>query len=252
MGLPKDTFKFFRYGCIIVNEDDNPDELMDKIDSSSEFDFLERGIGLTFSPKFISELMYSGFYITSDMLYKEIPCPKNINKRLVYCPLINFWKIQTILFFNNLHISKSIKRVMKNYEFRINYDFKSVIKNINRYHGRLWISQPLKQTLFKLNKSNYKAKAVSFEVYKDGILKAGEVGIRTGKIYTSCTGFHNESSAGSVQIAYMLNYLKDNNFAFVNFGTDDSEKNNIYKRKFGATCIDRTEYVPLWRAGRVL
>jgi len=253
MGIPKDTFKYFKYfrdGCIIITDKENPDELMNTISDNSEFDFLERGIGFSFSPKFISELMYSGFYITSDMLYKEIPCPYNINKRLVYCPLISFWKIQTILFFDNLHISKSIKRVMKNYEFRINYDFISVLKNINKYHGRLWISQPLRQTLIKLNRKNYKAKAMSFEVYRDGELKAGEVGIKTGKIYTSCSGFHNEPSAGSVQIAYMLNYLKENNFAFCNFGTDDSEKNNIYKRKFGVTYIDRTEYLKLWRAGR--
>jgi Leu/Phe-tRNA-protein transferase len=87
-------------------------------------------------------------------------------------------------------------------------------------------------------------------VYKNGELKAGEIGIKTGRIYTSYSGFYNESSAGSVQLLLMLRYLRDNNYIFCNFGTDNSEKNNAYKRRLGAVYIDRTAFIDLWRQGR--
>jgi len=48
----------------------------------------------------------------------------------------------------------------------------------------------------------------------------------------------------------MLHYLKDNKYAFCNFGTDESPANNIYKRRFGCTYIDREDFIELWRKGR--
>jgi len=250
MGI-KDIFEYYPTGDIKIAEKDNPDTIIDHILASSEFDDLQRGVGQSFSAKFLSELMYSGFYITSATLYRDFPWLNNINKRLGFCPLLNIWKMQTVLFFDKMHISKSIKRKIKDYQLKVNYNFVNVINSIINYHGRLWIS-PLKQTLIQLNKKNYKAKAISFEVYKNGELKAGEIGIQTGKIYTSYSGFIKETSAGSVQIAMMLNYLKENDFLFCNFGTDDSPKNNAYKRKFGAEYIDRAVFIDLWRKGREL
>jgi len=253
MAVLNDSFNYNLNGDIIIAKNDNPDGIIDIITGNTKYNKLERGIGLTFNKKFICELMYSGFYITSDILNKEtlwFDLENTDKKKFGYFPLLNIWKIQTVLFFDNLHITKSINRIMKNYELRINYNFKNVLNNIIKRHGGVWITPPLKKTLIKLNNSNYKAKAVSFEVYKNGELKAGEIGIVTGKIYTSYSGFYNESSAGSVQLAMMLNYLKDNNFAFCNFGTDDSIKNNLYKIKLGSVYIDRSYFIRLWREWR--
>ena len=122
MPILNDTFSYNLNGDIIITKNDKPDEIIDKIIGNTEYDKLERGIGLTFSKKYIGDLMFSGFY--------------------------------------------------------------------------------------------------------------------------------NESSAGSVQLAMMLNYLKDNNFVFCNFGMDDSIKNNLYKRKLGAIYIDRADFIRLWREGR--
>jgi len=253
--MPKknNAFNYNLNGNIIIAKNDKPDEIIDKITGNTEYDNLELGIGLTFSKKFIRDLMFSGFYITSDILSKEtlwFDVENTDAGKLGYFPLLNIWKIQTVLFFDNLHISKTINRILKNYELKINYNFPNVLDNIIHYHGDVWITPPLKRTLLKLNKNNYKAKAISFEIYKNGELKAGEIGIITGKIYTSYSGFYNESSAGSVQLAMMLKYLKNNDYLFCNFGTDNSKRNNLYKRKFGAVYIDRTDFIKLWRMGR--
>jgi|GEM_PF-2559952 len=256
MGIINDTvlktadFNINFFGEIIIQENDIPDQIINKLIESNEYDSKERCIGFSFSPKFLSELMYSGFYITSDSMFRDIPIINNLNKRLTYIPLINIWKKQTVLFFDNIHISNSINRNRKKYELRFNYNFVNIINNIRKYHGRVWVTSPLKKTLIQLNKNKYKAKAVSFELYRDGELKAGEIGIKTGNIYTSYTGFHTEPSSGSVQIALMLEYLRDHNYDFCNLGTDDSEKNNVYKKRFGAEYIDRAEFINLWRKGR--
>lgn len=254
MSILDDEFNYNLNGNIIVDDNDNPDEIIDKIIGNNAYDELETGIGLTFSQKFIGDLMFSGFYITSDILNREtlwFDFDDSDEIEFEYFPLLNIWKTQTVLFFDNLHISKTINRILKNYELRINCDFTNVLNKIIENHGDIWITPPLKETLIKLNKSDYKAKAISFEVYKNGELQAGEVGVKTGKIYTSYSGFYSESSAGSVQLALMLNYLKDNNYEFCNFGTDDSERNNAYKKKLGATYIDRSDFIKLWREGRI-
>jgi len=247
-----DSFDFTYNGDIIINETDNPELIIDALIEDDQYENIERGIGFTFSPEFISKLMYSGFYITSDILNKDTLWfdEDDDEENFDFYPLLNIWSIQTVLFFDNLHISKSINRLLNKYEFKINHDFENVIDCITDYHGSRWITAPLKETLLELNKKNYSAKAISFEVYRNGKLRAGEIGIVTGKIYTSYSGFYNEPSAGSVQLALMLKYLKNNNFHFCNFGTDDSEKNNIYKQKFGSVYIRRADFIELWRKGR--
>jgi Leu/Phe-tRNA-protein transferase len=252
--ITDDTFVYNSNGDILVTKNNDPDKIIDTIISDNKFDTLERGVGLSFSPRFLGDLMFSGFYITSDVLNKEtISFDINFTSidDLAFFPLLNLWKTQTVLFFENLHISKTTSRIIKNYELRINYDFTNVLDNITETHGDLWVTPPLKEILITLNQKNNQSKAISFQVYKNGELKAGEIGIKTGKIYTSYSGFYHESSAGSVQLAMMLQYLKENNYDFCNFGTDSSKSNNEYKKKLGATYIDRLDFVNLWREGRV-
>ena len=226
---------------------------------------------MSFSNNFIKGMMFSGFYITSyllncetlwfdplydswdDPLYDPLHNNESFDyDKTAYYPILNLWKKQTVLFFDDLHESKNVRRILKNYELRINYDFKTILNNIIDYHGNIWITPPFQKALIELSKQNGKTKALSFEVYKNGELKAGEIGIKTGKIYTSYSGFYNESSAGSVQLLMMLKYLRDNDYAFCNFGTDDSEKNNAYKKKLGAVYIDRNDFIEIWRKGRNL
>jgi len=122
-------------GILYIPENEEPDNIVNIINKNKDYVNLEQLVGFTFSPKYISELMYSGFYITSYDLPRELPCLNNINKRILCCPLINIWKIQTVLFFGDLHISKSIKRRIKDYELRINFDFTTVVNKIIKQHG---------------------------------------------------------------------------------------------------------------------
>jgi len=250
--LPKyrDTFIHNSNGDFIVSENCDPDAIIDRLLGSHKYNGFDLGIGLSFSERFISEFMYAGFYITSDFLNCETLSFDFDPDKLDFFPLMNIWPIQTVLFFENLHISKSIARIVNRYELKVNNDFKTTLSKIIEHHGDIWITPPLKETLISLNEKNYRAKAISFEVYKNGELAAGEVGIATGKIYTSYSGFHSEPSAGSVQIALMLRYLQDNKYAFCNFGTDESQANNVYKRRFGCTYIDREDFIELWRKAR--
>ena len=248
-------------GDYIVTEEDDLDAIIDalleqdEIEKDNEFyDFLvkEMGIGLTFSAKLLKNAMYSGFYVTSDYLNSEtleIDFHAGIEK-LRYYPLLHFWKTQTVLFLDNIHESKSVMRKTKNYELRINHDFKNILMNLKKRYGDAWLTPPLREALLELNRENDNTTAMSFEVYRNGELKAGEIGIKTGKIYTSYSGFYNESSAGSVQLLMMLRYLRDNGFICCNFGTDNSYRTNKYKKSLGAVYIDRKDFIKMWRLWR--
>ena len=228
--MGKDPFIYTPRGDIIVSENADPDAIINSILADEIYADLELGIGLSFRPEFIGKLMFSGFYITSDLLNKDTLWfdLDDENSRFSYFPLLNIWKRQTVLFFDHLHESKSIRRLVKNYELRINYNFERVLERCVEAHGDVWITPPLKRTLIKMRHREYHtARAVSFEVYKDGALQAGEFGVKTGKIYTSYSGFYLEPSAGSVQLLMMLRYLRDNGYIFCNLGTDDSIENNI-------------------------
>ncbi|MHC6202143.1 hypothetical protein ACYULU_03000 [Breznakiellaceae bacterium SP9] len=237
------------WGDLLITEDDEPDEIINLImNSNSDID---RGIGLGFAPAFLSKAMFAGFYLTTgdDPDY----LPDDYDSELIpFFPFYHLWCIQTVLFFDNLHESKSVSRLANNYELRINCALERVIDACIQAHGDMWVA-PLKPALLDIHANKYNnVEVLSFEVYRDNELKAGEFGIKTGKIYTSYSGFYNENGAGSVQLLLMLRYLRDNGYVMCNFGTDNSKRNNTYKRKLGAEYITRDEFLDIWRIARVL
>jgi Leu/Phe-tRNA-protein transferase len=85
---------------------------------------------------------------------------------------------------------------------------------------------------------------VSFALYLDNRLVAGDLGIRIGRVYTSYSGYHEENNAGTVQIILMINWLKEQNFALWDLGPWD----NGYKRSLGAVDITPDEYRKIFAA----
>jgi leucyl/phenylalanyl-tRNA--protein transferase len=254
--MPYQSLKFTPHGDLYIFRKDDVEVIINTILGNDElFVGLELGIGSNFSPDFLINLMFAGYYITSGKLradtmwFDQTEALENIKYK--YFPIANVWKIQTVLFFGDLHEPKSARRLIPRYELRINYNFKQILERCIEVHGDGWITNPLKKSLMSIHgRKNAKARVVSFELYRDNELMAGEFGVITGKIYTSYSGFYNEPSAGTVQLIMMLRYLRETGFAFCNFGTDDSRRNNAYKRRLGACYIDRKDFFSIWRTCR--
>jgi Leu/Phe-tRNA-protein transferase len=83
---------------------------------------------------------------------------------------------------------------------------------------------------------------VGFGLYRRGQLVAGEFGVAVGRVYTSYSGYYDEDSAGSVQLALTGRYLRDSGFAFWDLGMPLP-----YKEKLGARTVDRARFLELFR-----
>jgi hypothetical protein len=143
----ENKFKFTTDGDIIIDEDDDLDNVINIIIGNWKYRALETGIGRSFSPKFIGDAMFSGFYVTSHLFSHDIFLCSTV---VGFSPVLNLWKKQTVLFFNDLHESKSISRITGNYELKINSDFVHVLDNIIERHGSDWITPPFQEALKEL------------------------------------------------------------------------------------------------------
>ena len=77
-------------------------------------------------------------------------------------------------------------------------------------------------------------------------LVAGELGYTVGAVYTSLTGYSNESSAGSVQMAALGSALQQAGFTVWDLGMDMD-----YKRDLGACLVERDDFLQLVHTHRV-
>ena len=81
--------------------------------------------------------------------------------------------------------------------------------------------------------------------YYDGKLVAGELGVITGRVYTSYTGYHDEPYAGTVQLILLARYLQEKRFAFFDYGPSTFEF-DTYKLRLGAKKMNSEEYFSLF------
>lgn len=79
-------------------------------------------------------------------------------------------------------------------------------------------------------------------------LIAGEVGYKTGDVYTSLSGFclrdKNYNNFGNLQMVLLAKYLEKNNYAFWNLGHPYMD----YKKKLGAKIYIREEFLKLFES----
>jgi Leu/Phe-tRNA-protein transferase len=228
-------------GHIFIDPLDDLDAVVDtmlKINYSEEF-----CLARDFDEDFIRRLMEAGFLVMSTALKNE---EDEEEKRPFYILLPKLHLVRSALFFPELHIKKSIRPFLSRYELRIDTDFEFILDACVKIHGTDWLTPPLVQVLKKLRKrKDIRARPFSFGVYRDGELKAGEVGVRLGRVYTSYSGYYEESNAGTVQMILMAQWLEKEGFDFLDLGMPLD-----YKSGIGARNISPERFVELFRAGR--
>jgi Leu/Phe-tRNA-protein transferase len=154
-----------------------------------------------------------------------------------------------VLDFENLHISKKVAKLLKKdtYTLKINHDIKGVIQAIKTYHDECWIDGLYEELLYNLLKEEHENfELMSFEVWEDSKLIAGEIGYKIGKTYTSLSGFATKekryNNYGKLQLTLTARYLEKNNYAFWNLG----HPYMMYKTDLGARVLFRKEFLYRW------
>ncbi|MCK5698037.1 MAG: leucyl/phenylalanyl-tRNA--protein transferase, partial [Gammaproteobacteria bacterium] len=123
-----------------------------------------------------------------------------------------------VLFPEKLHISKSLKKLIKQQRFTTTIDqaFDQVIQacadtpRIDQ--DGTWITDDMQQAYLQLHQQGI---AHSSECWLDGQLVGGLYGIALGKVFFGESMFAHQSNASKVAFVYLLDELKKSNYALI-------------------------------------
>jgi Leu/Phe-tRNA-protein transferase len=233
-------------GFLIIRPQDNIRLIVDAIlgtEYSEEF-----CVSADFSADFIARLMEAGFLVMSTKLEypdsRDESVPSEIDEQFILLPKLHLQR--SVLFFDNLHIKKSIKRFIDRYELCFDTDFDFILDRCISVHGDQWLTPPLVSAIRSIRKNKlHGVYPATFALYRNDKLVAGDFGTITGKVYTSYSGFHDENNSGTVQLILITHYLAEHGFAFFDLGMPIA-----YKTDLGATDISPEEFVSIFRAAQ--
>ncbi len=240
------VIRYTQAGYLFIDPNDDPEFIVQAMDwTNYKEDFC---IAVDFSPSFIAGLMAAGFLVMSMKLEdpEEDDSPGSENK-LEFILLPKHHLIRTVLFFDRLHVSKTIKRLLNHYQLKVDDNFELILQRCVDTHGDDWLTRDLCRVLISLWKNPVEpVKMLAFGLYREGKLVAGEVGVIMGRVYTSYSGFRTENSSGSIQIIKTAKYLEETGFAFWDLGMPLE-----YKYLFGAEDISKKEFVTLFDKAQI-
>lgn len=119
-------------------------------------------------------------------------------------PLIGWWSPpeRGILRFEDLHVSRSLKRSCRRFDLTMNVDFAAVVDgcaNPDRPGG--WISPAIRAAYFDLHRLGW---AHSFEVWEADTLVGGLYGVQVGGLFAGESMFHRTTDASKAAVIAMV------------------------------------------------
>lgn len=153
-----------------------------------------------------------------------------------------------VLFFDELAISKSMRKILNKKMFKVTYNknFKEVILNCQQIKREgqdgTWISDEMIEAYCKLNEEGV---AKSVEVWQDDVLVGGLYGIDLGKgnIFCGESMFSKVSNASKTAFIALALYLKKENYKLL-----DCQVYNPHLESLGCREIDRDEFMSILKS----
>ena len=236
--------RYLPSGHIFIDPSDDCDRVVDAMLARAYSE--EFCLARDFEEDFIHRLMEAGFLVMSMELKDDVAGETGDGEERFFILLPKLHLVRSVLFFSELHVKKSIRPFLSRYELRVDTDFDLIIDRCISIHGSAWLTPPLVETLKSLRRRrDIRAKPVSFGVYREGELKAGEFGVVLGRVYTSYSGYYEEANAGTAQMILMTQWLQKTGFDFLDFGMPMD-----YKAGLGARDIALGYFVELFRRAR--
>ncbi|RUM49956.1 MAG: leucyl/phenylalanyl-tRNA--protein transferase [Hydrogenothermus sp.] len=158
---------------------------------------------------------------------------------------ILWWSLdpRMVLFPNELKISRSLKKVLRNksFEIKFNTNFEEVIKNCatvkRKGQDGTWITNEMIDAYITLHKLGY---AHSVETYLNGKLVGGLYGVAIGGAFFGESMFHKVSDASKVAFVHLVWHLQKKGFDII-----DCQQSTPHMAKFGAREIPRSKFLDI-------
>jgi leucyl/phenylalanyl-tRNA--protein transferase len=144
-----------------------------------------------------------------------------------------------IIPFENFHVSRSLRKVVRQRRFDIRYDttFFGVIEGCASGSGeraRTWINTPIREAYGKLYDMGY---CHTVEAWRDGNLVGGLYGIALGSAFFGESMFSRERDASKVCLVHLVGHLIEKGFILL-----DTQFTTNHLESFGAVEVPRRQY----------
>lgn len=141
-----------------------------------------------------------------------------------------------------LHVSHSLRKLMRQQRFRISIDqdFSAVISACaapRRDANGTWISAAMQHAYLRLHLQGV---AHSVEVWQQGKLVGGLYGLAIGKTFFGESMFSRVSNASKIGFATLVEQLQHWGYAFI-----DCQIHSLHLRSLGAREVPRPEFIRL-------
>ena len=147
---------------------------------------------------------------------------------------------RSLLPFENLHVSKSLRKRILSFEFdvRINTAFEAVIdecgaKTVER--KETWINPPIRNVFIELHRMGH---AHSVEAWQNDRLVGGLYGLQLGSAFCGESMFSRQTDASKVALVHLCARLKAAGFTLL-----DAQLENPHLDQFGQILIPQAEYM---------
>lgn len=145
-----------------------------------------------------------------------------------------------VLYPNDLHISRSVKRKLNQNFFQVttNLNFKEVINICQQIprneQDETWIADEMKSAYISLHKQGF---AHSIEVWKDKNLVGGIYGIALGKVFFGESMFSKQNNASKYGIIKLIQKMPDLGLEVL-----DCQMQTDHMEKLGGKFVHRKEF----------
>lgn len=152
---------------------------------------------------------------------------------------------RAILEFDNLNVSRSLRKLLRRREFEILFDrdFDAVVKGCSEpAPGRptTWITAELAAAYSKMHRAGY---AHSVEVWTQGRVVGGLYGVAIGGLFAGESMFTRVSNASKVALVHLVEHLRERGYALL-----DVQQSTPHMKRMGATMISRRDYLTRLKA----
>ena len=146
---------------------------------------------------------------------------------------------RTVLFPDELHVSRSLRKRMRHGDYRVTFDkaFAEVIQGCagpRSYADGTWITTPMQDAYVRLHEMGV---AHSVEVWQQGQLVGGLYGIAMGELFFGESMFSRATDASKVGFVTLVERLREWGFALI-----DCQMPTRHLESFGARSIPRAAF----------